>query len=189
MTRKEILENLKKLNKTELRALCGTRRIIDGVSKIAPIQKPEDLQTKIVLDIEPEPQQSDKDFPKNLKKIKEITLSFGGSDFCNPWGCEDDAHNILKYGQLWLGNNARFKKGAPSQCHMNTSRLWRANEEQTRICTGYALSADGIWRQHSWVIQVKARSNIIWETTTKRIAYFGFVLDQKEANTFYYDNN
>ena len=70
----------------------------------------------------------------------------------------------------------------------NSALLWDANREKCQIATGYALSADGCWRQHSWVVQPLTTKYRIWETTEKRIAYFGFILNDEECEEFYYNN-
>ena len=124
---------------------------------------------------------------ERLFDLKQILLSFGGEATCLP-GYEDDLSEILKYGQLWLGTNIKMMKGVPSQCHRNSCDLWEQNKENTRICTGYALSDDGMWRQHSWVIWMKPNSNQIVETTVPRIAYFGFVMTTEQCEKFAYDN-
>jgi len=49
-----------------------------------------------------------------------------------------------------------------------------------RIVTRYALSDDGMWRQHSWVL-VGER---LVETTEEREQYFGVVLSDGEAEEF-----
>ena len=54
--------------------------------------------------------------------------------------------------------------------------------------TGYALSDDGMWRQHSWCIcdagEEYIEDSIIIETTEKRLAYFGFIMDEEESEEF-----
>lgn len=51
-----------------------------------------------------------------------------------------------------------------------------------------ALSDDGMWRQHSWLVWHKARSNQIVETTVKRIVYYGFVMPYDMCQKFADDN-
>ena len=53
---------------------------------------------------------------------------------------------------------------------------------------GYALSEDGLWRCHSWVVQPMARTVRVWETTVKRVAYFGVVLTSEECEDFVENN-
>lgn len=122
-----------------------------------------------------------------LFELKERLLKFAGEAVCLP-ATEDDLDNLLEYGQFWIGNNVKFMKGVPSQCHRNASRLWESNKDKCRICTGYALSDDGMWRQHSWCIWNKARSNQIVETTLPRILYYGFAMTDEECEKFAYDN-
>ena len=119
--------------------------------------------------------------------LKNHLLEFAGEAVCLP-GYEEDLENILSYGQFWLGNNIKMMRGLPSHCHANASRLWENNKEKCRICTGYALSPDGMWRQHSWVIWMKPRSNQIVETTVPRIAYFGFVMTDEQCEEFAENN-
>lgn len=79
-------------------------------------------------------------------------------------------------------------RGQPSQCHANSAYLWDANRGHCSIATGYALSEDGLWRCHSWVVQPRSRTMRVWETTVKRVAYFGFVMNDTECQEFL-DNN
>ena len=45
---------------------------------------------------------------------------------------------------------------------------------------GYALSGDGLWREHSWLLADKA----VVETTESRLLYHGFVRTDDEAVIF-----
>lgn len=84
---------------------------------------------------------------------------------------------VLSRGDFW-GGAARLELGRRNGCHANAARLW----EQGRgdIATGYALSPDGYWRQHSWVV---APDGLI-ETTQERTRYYGAVLTDTEAAGF-----
>lgn len=124
---------------------------------------------------------------ERLYQLRELLLSFGGESTCLPI-YEDHIEKILQYGQLWLGTNVKIMKGEPSQCHRNSCDLWEQNSENTRICTGYALTPDGMWRQHSWLVWMKPRSNQIVETTVPRIAYFGYVMTKEQCEQFVEDN-
>jgi hypothetical protein len=75
-----------------------------------------------------------------------------------------------------------LKKGRPNNCHENAAKLWKLGKGA--LMTGYALSSDGLWRQHSWV---KTTRTII-ETTVPRERYYGFELTAEEAMGFYEDN-
>lgn len=119
--------------------------------------------------------------------LRSKILEFGGEDVCF-LGDDEDMDKILAYGQFWFGRNARMKKGRPSRCHANAATLWSQNRENTRICTGYALSEDGMWRQHSWLLHIKDRSNQIIETTVPRIGYFGFCMTTEQCKKFAMNN-
>lgn len=100
---------------------------------------------------------------------------------------DEDAVKALSRGQFFYGSSY-MRKGQPSQCHANSAYLWDANRGYCSIATGYALSEDGLWRCHSWVVQPRSRTMRIWETTVKRVAYFGFVMNDTECQEFL-DNN
>lgn len=124
---------------------------------------------------------------KKMLVLRDRLLTFGGHVACLPL-VEEDYDNIMQRGQFFYGKGVKFRKGRPSQCHMNSALLWDANRGRCQIATGYALSQDGCWRQHSWVVQPMTRKYRIWETTTRRVAYFGFVMTEKESEEFYYWN-
>lgn len=119
--------------------------------------------------------------------LRDKILAFGGHEVCMPL-IEDDYFAIMKHGQFFYGDHAHLKKGLPSHCHCNAAQFWAANKGRCQICTGYALSEDGIWRQHSWLVQPLTRSWRIWETTVKRVAYFGVIFDDAECERFYASN-
>lgn len=122
-----------------------------------------------------------------LFDLRQKLLTFAGEAICFP-PYEEDLDNILNYGQFWVGSNAKLMRGEPSRCHANSANLWEQNKKATRICTGYALSEDGMWRQHSWLVWHKSRSNQIIETTAKRIAYYGFVMPYDMCQQFADEN-
>lgn len=99
---------------------------------------------------------------------------------------EPDLAKILKRGYLRSGRGARRAKGFPISCHENAALLWYKNPDQIVIVTGWALSKDGIWRQHSWAKDFI--DGTIYETTRSRILYFGFDLDGPESERFYEGN-
>lgn len=176
-----------------------------------PITKPEQMPTPLVTepidaewqewidkqwwttkyktadDIKPDPFPWAPGRAAEMFKLRDLLLSFGGSQVCMP-GYDEDAARIIERGQLWYGDRIHMMKGRPSQCHRNSSYCWEANQDKTVLCTGYALSEDGMWRCHSWLVELRPRRNRIVETTEPRIAYFGFGMTTEEAWDFYYDN-
>lgn len=82
-------------------------------------------------------------------------------------------------------------EGVPNQCHKNSCELWYANNDtfDIHICTGYALSQDGLWRQHSWLVAIIENQPKIIETTVDWVAYYGFIRTEEECELFYNMNN
>lgn len=77
------------------------------------------------------------------------------------------------------GASVEVSNGDPSDCHRNAVGLWRTGECDA-IGTGYALSTDGLWRQHSWGV----REGEPVETTVRRLKYFGIVMSDEKARWF-----
>jgi len=125
-------------------------------------------------------------------RLHDILLQIGGYETCFPV-VEEDMEKILSRGYYRKGTS-KMMEGSPSRCHSNVCNLYVLNQRvaDVTICTGYALSNDGLWRQHSWLLhryktRTQHRTRVI-ETTTKRVAYFGFEMTEKEAEVFC-DNN
>jgi hypothetical protein len=72
-----------------------------------------------------------------------------------------------------------MRLGEPSACHPNAAMMFVRSRRRVRIASGYALSADGLWRQHSWGVDVE--DGRIIETTERRLRYYGIVLNDVET--------
>lgn len=114
-------------------------------------------------------------------------LKFGGERVSIP-AFEEDLEKLLTRGQLLSPAGLRLMRGERSQCHRNSALLWDVNRHRLFICTGYYLSSDGIWRQHSWCVENRKRRPRIVETTNPAVAYFGFAMTTAEAELFLDDN-
>jgi len=124
-------------------------------------------------------------FDKRLFELRDKLLSFGGSEVCLPT-TEPDLENILEYGQIWY-SSVKMCPGLPSSCHSNSAKIWMANKSHSgelRICTGYALSEDGMWRSHSWLVCKEMQNTYVVETTIKRVLYFGVAMTKPECEKF-----
>lgn len=128
---------------------------------------------------------------KAILELRDRLLTFGGEQGCMP-AIEEDIIPIMERGQFWYGDEAHMEIGRPSQCHRNSAELYDNNLDnpkvKLKIATGYALSDDGLWRQHTWLVQALPRKDVIIETTSERVAYFGFVMTAEEAERFVYEN-
>lgn len=113
-------------------------------------------------------------------------LKFGGERVLLPaW--EGDLDDIIDRGQLFDPRNLVLKRGDPNRCHQNAAGLWRRSPDTYLVATGYYLSKDGMWRQHSWCIEPRKKMPRVVETTVPAVAYFGFVMTDAEARKFYED--
>jgi hypothetical protein len=109
-----------------------------------------------------------------------------------------DHEPIYERGQSWSGEDAILDCRAwprlpelPSTgnaAHANCIGLKLATPDtattQLRVCTGYALSEDGVWRHHSWLAAAVSgedgvKAERVVETTQLRQHYYGFARDAK----------
>ncbi len=111
-------------------------------------------------------------------KLEQKLLSIAG-DIVVP-RVEPDHDKILSRGRQWIGHNIKIVRGRYRDCHNNVAKHWKRSPRRYRIATGWALSEDGLWRQHSWIIEGRT----LIETTTPREKYFGFELTPLEAKQF-----
>lgn len=123
-----------------------------------------------------------------MLELRDRLLAIDGEEACLP-EVDDDLEDILEYGQIWVGKNRiKMMKGVSNQCHTNSCCLWRENKNllhgRLGIATGYALSDDGMWCQHSWCIWKGSRYYKIIETTEKRELYYGFCMLGEDAERF-----
>jgi hypothetical protein len=95
------------------------------------------------------------------------------------------ATEIVKRGQIFGGKGSKKARGVPHQCHANVAELWLKRRKQGfAIVTGWTLTKDGCWIQHTWGLQ---KGQVI-ETTCKQDTYFGVVLDLEESLMFCFGN-
>ncbi|MDG4807658.1 hypothetical protein O7634_12940 [Micromonospora sp. WMMD1120] len=98
-------------------------------------------------------------------------LSFGGALVVPPVGPESDLEELLASGSAF-GSAVRYVRGEANECHRNVAVGWIDGAIES-IGTGYALSDDELWRQHSWGVD---QDGVVVETTDERRAYVGIVL-------------
>jgi hypothetical protein len=119
-----------------------------------------------------------------LKRLKTVLLRLGGDFLVAPPKPDQDVPMLLEQGFLTSGP-IKLKVMKSSSCHQNVAFLWTKRKFGiVGIATGYALSDDGLWRQHSWGI---LRDGVL-ETTQARQKYFGIVLQGERADFFAANN-
>lgn len=115
-----------------------------------------------------------------IKSLRLLLLGLGGVELVAPNGFDSDIGNLIASGSAMAGS-VKCEIMERSACHKNVARLWQLKKTGLiGIGTGYALSDDDLWRQHSWGIQKGG----ILETTQKRAKYFGITLQGRIAGLF-----
>ena len=196
MVKSETISNLPNLSKSEIKELISqSKKHIKLADKINPYRGDTDWQKNINKDkwwAKGYTGEIEERCKKNIP-LRDRLLEIGGCEVCMP-AYEEDLEDITEYGQLWDNIGVKMMKGRPGKCHGNSAELWYNNKDTWRsghaliICTGYALSADGFWRQHSWLVHTTPGSNSIIETTEPRIAYYGFGMTYEQATEFEENN-
>jgi hypothetical protein len=116
----------------------------------------------------------------DLRRLRSILLRMGGTFLVPPPKPDGDVAALLESGFVTSGP-ITLKIMKCSSCHENVAVLWKRRQAGIiAIATGYALSEDELWRQHSWGI---LRDGIL-ETTEARLKYFGLVLQGERADNF-----
>jgi hypothetical protein len=101
---------------------------------------------------------------------------------------ETDVAALIDHGYLMNSVDVICKSRGmePNSCHRNISRLWLQKKKRdplAGIATGYCLTEDGLWLQHSWGVR-KGKDARIVETLGKRDMYFGILLTGIDADVF-----
>lgn len=125
--------------------------------------------------------------PVPLFPLEQKLLALGGVRLIFRY--EPDLKPLLERGEPF-DEPVELVPGDLHECHRNVARLWNDHRETLTIVTGYALSEDGLWRQHSWLRQEmpSERQSQLLETTVRRVKYFGMLLTEAEAERFYQNN-
>ena len=116
----------------------------------------------------------------DLEVLRRLLLGLGGIHLVAPTSRDATLSLMIDAGFVMAGPVVRRTMGK-SQAHRNVAEIWvKKQHELVGIGTGYALSADGLWREHSWGLQ---REGIL-ETTAPRVKYFGNLLLYRVADSF-----
>lgn len=115
-----------------------------------------------------------------MKGLVRQLLKLGGEFVVAPPGLDSHLPELIECGFV-MGGAVVVKRGRASECHDNVAGLWLARRfGMVGIGTGYALSDDGLWRQHSWGV---LREGVL-ETTLVRVEYFGICWQRERADRF-----
>jgi hypothetical protein len=127
----------------------------------------------------------DQDYGRRWRRWCGTLLHHGGALVVPRPRPEPDLDALLASAVAFT-RGARLVAGDTNACHANAAALWAGGEVRS-IGTGYALSDDGLWRQHSWGVDA---DGTVVETTVDREAYVGVALAAGTPSLlFAVDNN
>src|ERR1019366_3045154 len=115
-----------------------------------------------------------------LEVLRRLLLGLGGVHLVAPPSPDAALPLLIDAGFVMAGPVMRrtMKKG---QCHSNVAEIWAGKQHGlVGIGSGYSLSDDGLWREHSWGL----RREGVLETTVSRVKYFGVLLQHADADSF-----
>jgi hypothetical protein len=116
----------------------------------------------------------------DLEVLRGLLLGLGGIHLVAPPGPDADLPLLIDAGFVMAGPVV-LKTMKKSECHTNVAEIWAEKQHGlVGIGTGYSLSNDGLWRQHSWGL----RREGILETAASRVKYFGVLLQHEDADSF-----
>jgi hypothetical protein len=118
---------------------------------------------------------------QSVIRLCQLLLKLGGARACIPFVEASTSDFIRAQGSLFSAQQILIARGARSDCHTNCAKTWKASQGRYQIMTGYGLSND-TWRRHSWLI---SDNLVLTETTVRRDMYFGVVLTDAQAQSFY----
>ena len=112
------------------------------------------------------------------EQLAKRLLAIGGERVVVPMWGDEHLSRYLTEGRSFDVDGLRYEPGEPIRCHQNVSYIFL--DGAGAIATGFALSEDGYWRQHSWAVA----DDTVIETTTIRTGYFGLLLEGEEARAW-----
>src|ERR1700680_479941 len=116
----------------------------------------------------------------HLEVLRRLLLGLGGIHLVAPPSPDAALPLLIDAGFVMAGPVVR-RTMKRSECHRNVAEVWAEKQhELVGIGTGYSLSDDGLWREHSWGL----RREGILETTVSRVKYFGILLQHRDADSF-----
>lgn len=121
------------------------------------------------------------DKARRLLDLRDRLVAIAGHEACLP---PSDGHLDLieARGELWMGRGSRKIAGKACRCHANSLAYWAAHRgDGVVVATGYALTGDGMWRQHTWCVRLGRDGGRVLETTEPRVLYFGTTLTEAET--------
>lgn len=112
-----------------------------------------------------------------------IVLTQGGELVVPGFTADPDLDLLLEFGNVQQQPATSLDND--DDCHEQVAKLW-ADGEIAAVGTGYALSEDGLWRQHSWGVDRDGKN---LETKWLCAKYIGVTLPPGEPTVQFIVNN
>lgn len=126
-----------------------------------------------------------------FEDLSNILLKEGGEEVHSVF--EEDLYKLIENGDFYDPDDYRYEiiTMKQSKCHTNCSLFYQNfieenSEDEISLMTGWALSENNIWYQHSWIWL--HYDDIIIETTEPRKLYYGIQLKYSDLGDFLSDN-
>jgi hypothetical protein len=119
-------------------------------------------------------------YAEKWRAFESIVLKDGGYAIVPRFDPDPFIDALIERGLNYSDGLVFLKPGTERECHINSCKLWEAGEAAA-IGSGYGLSEDGLWREHSWAWDFNSR---IIETTERRCSYFGLRFEGEDARHY-----
>lgn len=132
---------------------------------------------------------------RKMFALRDRLLEFGGEEVCLPAPDDRDAivergsfcSAIMECGQFFYGDGEHVSfvpDGNFARCASDAANVENKCADSGRMCAGYGLTSDGMWRQHVWFVFPEKEDWHIVEFAAPHVAYFGVILTDEEADKF-----
>lgn len=119
---------------------------------------------------------------ENYRELEQKLLTMGGQALVYMPSPQPLLRLIIESGRTFDTGQLKKVKDQPSHCHDNVAARWTKGKDKYQMAHGYGLSDDGLWRQHSWLIDTRKKTII--ETTLPRMIYYGVILEGDASRQF-----
>jgi hypothetical protein len=108
-------------------------------------------------------------FEAAWEELSQTLTKFGGKAVVSGAETLEMLELLNERAEMEQPRSVRVQAMEAGQGRRNALMCWARSLGTEKMISGYALSVDGVWRQHSWARDERG----IIETTEVRVAYFG----------------
>lgn len=118
-------------------------------------------------------------------KLRAKLLEYGGHDVEKTTRGRLMSRRLLAHGEWWNGSSRFRLLKRDGDVHWNAATLHHTHMHHAHWIYGYALTADDVWREHSWLVRVRERATrytLVETTSSLRRAYYGMIMQERGAS-------